>query len=101
MLKIYRRVEPGIHPEIELGSFLTERQFPSIAPLTGTLEYRREIGEPISIAALHGFVQNQGDAWRYSLHPLSQFFSAALARHQSEHLSAPRTPHPFYLPPPD
>jgi maltose alpha-D-glucosyltransferase/alpha-amylase len=88
MLKIYRRVEPGVHPEIELGNFLTERQFPSIAPLTGTLEYRRENGEPVSVGVLHGFVQNQGDAWRYTLDSLSQFFAAALARHESEHVSA-------------
>ena len=93
MLKIYRRVEPGIHPEIELGNFLTEIQFPSVAPLTGTLEYRRETGEPIAVAVLHGFVQNQGDAWRYSLDSLSQYFAAALARHESENISAAANRH--------
>ena len=40
ILKIYRRVEPGIHPEVEIGTFLTERNFPYSAPLTGIIEYR-------------------------------------------------------------
>ena len=40
ILKIYRRVEPGIHPEMEIGTFLTERNFPYSAPLTGVIEYR-------------------------------------------------------------
>ena len=31
------------------------------------------------------FVQNQGDAWHYTLDSLSQFFEAALARKKSEH----------------
>jgi maltose alpha-D-glucosyltransferase/alpha-amylase len=93
MLKIYRRVEPGIHPEIELGNFLTDMQFPSVAPLTGTLEYRREISDPMSVAVLHGFVQNQGDAWRYTLDSLSQFFAAALARQESENVSAAASRH--------
>src|ERR1039458_9254861 len=37
ILKMYRRIEPGIHPEIEIGTFLTERYFPHAAPLTGTI----------------------------------------------------------------
>ncbi len=57
ILKIYRRVEPGIHPEIEIGTFLTERNFPYSAPLTGVIEYRPNDGEPMTIASLHAFVQ--------------------------------------------
>src|SRR5262249_3866546 len=87
ILKIYRRIEPGVHPEIEIGSFLSERAFPYAAPLTGTLEYRTQPGDSMSVAVLHGFIQNQGNAWHYTLDVLSQFFEAALTRHQAEHVS--------------
>jgi maltose alpha-D-glucosyltransferase/alpha-amylase len=53
ILKLYRRVEPGIHPEVEIGTFLTERSFPYSAPLTGVIEYRPDDGEAITLASLH------------------------------------------------
>jgi maltose alpha-D-glucosyltransferase/alpha-amylase len=97
ILKIYRRIEPGIHPEIEIGSFLTERAFPHIAPLTGTIEYRTHLDDSMSVAALHGFVQNQGDAWRYTLDALGQFFESALARHEAEQANDKEKHHPLEL----
>ena len=97
ILKIYRRIEAGIHPEIEMGNFLAERAFPHIAPLTGSLEYRPEAGESMAVGALHAFVQNQGDAWDYTLDSLSQFLEAALARKDSEYTAADAGRHPLDL----
>ncbi|HEV2687311.1 MAG TPA: maltose alpha-D-glucosyltransferase [Bryobacteraceae bacterium] len=87
ILKILRRIEPGIHPEIETGNFLTEHNFPHIAPVTGSLEYREHDGQAMVVGVLHGFVQNQGDAWRYTIDSLGQFFEAALAGKASERKS--------------
>ena len=95
ILKIYRRIESGIHPEIEIGAFLTERNFPNVAPLTGTIEYRAQNDEPMSVAVLHGFVQNQGSAWHYTLDALGQFFEGALTRHESEHATPAESRHPL------
>jgi maltokinase len=39
VLKLFRKLEPGINPELELLSFLTRRGFPNIAPLHGWYEY--------------------------------------------------------------
>jgi maltokinase len=39
VLKVFRRLEPGINPELEMLRFLTERGFQSIAPLQGYYEY--------------------------------------------------------------
>ncbi|HEX4012167.1 MAG TPA: hypothetical protein VHX62_19250 [Solirubrobacteraceae bacterium] len=39
VLKVFRRLEPGINPELELLQFLTRRQFANIAPLQGWYEY--------------------------------------------------------------
>jgi maltose alpha-D-glucosyltransferase/alpha-amylase len=97
ILKIYRRVEPGIHPEVEIGTFLTERNFAYSAPLTGMIEYRPNDGEPMTIASLHAFVENQGDVWNYTLDSLSQFFEAALARKESDFSGPDGSHHPFDL----
>jgi maltokinase len=39
VLKVFRRLEPGINPELELLRFLTRQEFPHIAPLQGWYEY--------------------------------------------------------------
>ena len=76
MLKVFRRLEEGVNPELEVGRFLTEKtNFAQIAPLAGSLEYRRGQGEPVTIAILQGYVPNQGDAWQYTLNTLAHFFS--------------------------
>ena len=42
ILKMFRRVEAGTHPDLEIGRFLTERaRFPNTPPLLGALAYRR------------------------------------------------------------
>jgi len=98
ILKIYRRVEPGIHPEIEVGTFLTERNFPYSAPLTGAIEYRANNGDVTAVAAMHAFVQDQqGDAWHYTLDSLSQFFEGALARKESDFAGPEGSHHPMDL----
>jgi maltokinase len=39
VLKIFRRLEPGINPELEMLRFLTRQEFPHIAPLQGWYEF--------------------------------------------------------------
>jgi maltokinase len=39
VLKVFRHLEPGINPELELLQFLTRHQFPNIAPLQGWYQY--------------------------------------------------------------
>jgi maltose alpha-D-glucosyltransferase / alpha-amylase len=75
ILKVFRRLEEGVNPELEVGRFLTEKTtFGQVAPLAGSLEYRRDEGEPVTMAVLQGYVPNQGDAWQYTLNTLARFF---------------------------
>ena len=77
ILKLFRRLEAGINPDLEIGRFLTEqRAFAHIPPVAGAIEYRRGTDEPTTVAILQEFVPNQGDAWQYTLGALDQ----ALAR---------------------
>jgi maltose alpha-D-glucosyltransferase/alpha-amylase len=78
ILKVFRRLEEGVNPELEVGRFLTEKtNFAQIAPLAGSLEYRRDVGEPVTLAVLQGYVPNQGDAWQYTLNTLARFIQGA------------------------
>jgi maltose alpha-D-glucosyltransferase / alpha-amylase len=75
VLKLFRSVEPGIHPEIEIGRFLAEQTaFTNIAPIAGRLEYVTLRGEAMALGVLQGFVQSEADAWHYTMDSLSRFF---------------------------
>jgi maltose alpha-D-glucosyltransferase/alpha-amylase len=78
LLKLYRRVEVGVNPDLEIGRFLSHKQFPSTAPLAGSLEYQRDNGETLTFGILQQFVQNEGDAWQYTLDELSRYYEEAL-----------------------
>ncbi len=79
VLKLFRRIEDGVNPDVEMGRFLTEKMpFPFVSPLAGTIEYRTKRGKPASLAVLHVFVPNEGDAWQYAVDSLNQYFQHVL-----------------------
>jgi maltose alpha-D-glucosyltransferase/alpha-amylase len=82
-LKLYRRLDEGINPEVEIMKLLTERaNFPNAPPFLGAVEYRyeREKTKPVTIALLQGFVDNEGDAWSYTKDKVVRYFERALAK---------------------
>jgi maltose alpha-D-glucosyltransferase/alpha-amylase len=81
ILKLYRRLEEGVNPDLEIGRYLTEQKsFPHIAPVAGALEFRQRYHEPMTLAMLQCFVPNQGDAWGYTLDHLGHYVEAVVAR---------------------
>jgi maltose alpha-D-glucosyltransferase/alpha-amylase len=81
MLKLFRRLEEGMNPDLEVGVFLTDTaKFPHTAPLAGSLEYRRQDGASSTVAVLHGFVRNESDAWSYTLDAVHRFFERVMTR---------------------
>jgi len=73
-LKVIRRMQSGESPEVEIGRFLTEiARFPNIVPVIGSVEYLSHAGEVYTLAVLQGFVENQGDAWTYTLNYLERY----------------------------
>jgi maltose alpha-D-glucosyltransferase/alpha-amylase len=73
ILKLFRRVEPGPNPEVEIGEYLTGRRFPRVPPLVGSIAY---LGAdvPASIAMLQEYVWNQGNAWQVTIDELGRYF---------------------------
>jgi trehalose synthase-fused probable maltokinase len=81
MMKLFRKVEPGINPDLEVGVFLTERAaFPHTPPVCGALEYVPRRGPATALAILQGFVPNEGDAWRFTLDAVGLFFEGLAGR---------------------
>jgi trehalose synthase-fused probable maltokinase len=70
VLKVYRRVEAGVNPELELLRFLTDRGFPAIASLEGWAAY---LGTPLeaTLAIVQDYVPGEGDGWELALAALS------------------------------
>ena len=78
VLKLFRRLEPGVNPDLEIGRFLTERTTFRHAPrVAGWLEVR-DGREALTLGILNVFVPNEGDAWTYTLDILGRYFERVM-----------------------
>src|SRR5579862_9040336 len=70
ILKVFRRLSPGVNPELELLRFLTEHRFANIAPLAGWYAYQ---GVPIdaTLGILQRFVAGGTDGWELTLETMA------------------------------
>jgi maltose alpha-D-glucosyltransferase/alpha-amylase len=85
VVKIYRKLESGINPEIEVGWFLTEvAGFANTPALLGSVELV-EGDKTSAIAIVHAFVENQGDAWTVTSAYLDRFVEEQRLLARSEH----------------
>jgi maltokinase len=66
VLKVFRHLEPGINPELEMLRFLTEHGFESIAPLQGYYEYEsRSLHATLGVA--QRFMAGAVGGWELAL----------------------------------
>ena len=95
-LKAYRRLRGGVHPEWELGRFLTERSpCSAVAPTAGAIVLERPSAEPTTIALVQAAVQNQGDGWKYTLRYLERSLDDAIGHAANGQI--PTADHSSYL----
>ena len=66
ILKAFRRVEPGVNPELELLRFLSEREFPNIAPLAGWYEFEGRFIDA-TLGILQEYLVDARDGWELAL----------------------------------
>ncbi len=77
LLKLFRRLEEGTHPELEMGLYLTEKAaFPHIAPIAGAVQYHATDGQVMTVGILQGFVEHRCTAWDDALDTLESFLQA-------------------------
>lgn len=77
IVKIYRQIQNGVNPELEIGRYLTEKAaFPNMARVGGAIEYLGEGGKTTTLAILQEFVPNDGDCWNHTLAHLKRLSEA-------------------------
>jgi maltokinase len=77
ILKAFRRLEPGVNPELEMLRFLSAHQFPNIAPLAGWYQYEGRLMN-VTLGTLQEYLEGARDGWELALEDLEAF--APLAR---------------------
>ncbi|MDQ3937423.1 MAG: maltose alpha-D-glucosyltransferase [Chloroflexota bacterium] len=77
ILKLFRRLEPGINPDLEIGQALTELGFEHTPAVAGWLAYRTGRDEPSALGIVQEYVPNQGDTWELTLDSLSAYYERA------------------------
>ncbi len=81
ILKLFRRVEVGANPDLDMSRYLTETvSFNHIPPFAGGIEYRGTDTAPITLALLQGYVRNAGSGWDYTLDLLGRYYEDALGQ---------------------
>ncbi len=76
LLKLFRRLAPGVNPDLEISRFLGEHGANAHVPeLMGALEHRAAQGEPLTLGVLHRFVLGAQVAWELTLERLADYFA--------------------------
>ena len=79
ILKVFRRVEPGINPDLEISRFLTEKGFDRIPGLAGYYEIEGR-NLDATLGMLQHFVVGARDGWELALTELESDPDAFLDR---------------------
>ena len=83
-LKLYRKLEEGENPDIEVTRFLSEKVgFPNVPPYAGQIEFRPGgVNRPVQVLAmLQNWVASEGDAWTLTIDAATRFLERVLATH--------------------
>ncbi|HEV7437239.1 MAG TPA: maltose alpha-D-glucosyltransferase [Pseudorhizobium sp.] len=67
MVKLIRKIFPGIHPEVEMTRYLTKVGYKNTAPLLGEVARTAPDGTRYTLIIVQGAIRNQGDAWTWML----------------------------------
>jgi maltose alpha-D-glucosyltransferase / alpha-amylase len=80
-LKLYRKLEDGVNPDVEVTRFLTDRaKFPNVPSFGGAIEYRREKSEPTVVCLLQNAITSENDAWTMTLDHVGRYYERVLGR---------------------
>ncbi len=80
ILKLFRALKPGVHPDVEVTEFLTtQSEFANTPKLLATLTY--EVGDTRYVAGMvQQYIPESIDAWSYALERGKDYFAAPIDR---------------------
>jgi maltose alpha-D-glucosyltransferase/alpha-amylase len=82
IFKLFRWVEEGVHPEVELTHALSQQErFTAMPVQAGTLTYYAG-DSGMTWGTLSKYVPNEGDAWNYTVDAVRRFFEHVLTRRE-------------------
>ena len=94
-LKLFRKQEEGINPDLEIRRFLSKKHYSQhIAPLAGALEYHRPSQGTVAVGLLQTYVPDVRNGWDYTLDSLRDYFEYAIS-HQDAIASVPMPSQPL------
>ncbi|CAN5152032.1 maltose alpha-D-glucosyltransferase [soil metagenome] len=79
VLKLIRHLSPGIHPEAEMGRYLTTLGYANTPATLGEVARVGTAGTRYTMIILQQFIHNQGDAWQWTLDTLARSIQHAAA----------------------
>ena len=83
ILKLFRKLAPGVHPDVEVTRFLTiERQFVHVPVLLGTIAFEDSQGTTIA-GMLQELVPGAVDAWSHALRLAGEFVKGGARMRQT------------------
>ncbi len=83
-LKLYRRLDEGLNPDVELSEHLTEKtRFENLSDYAGALEWYRSGKPDINIGVLLEWVPSESNAWDYTIDSLERYYHQALLEKES------------------
>ncbi len=75
ILKLFRRLEQGSNPDCEMDRYLTEKtSFTRVPAFAGLIEHARPQAATTMLAMLQGFVNNEGDGWKWHQEELARYY---------------------------
>jgi trehalose synthase-fused probable maltokinase len=78
ILKLYRLLETGANPDVEVSAFLTRAGFVDTPAVAGSLSYVDGSGTGAAAAMLQAYVPSRGDGWAATLAALATDPAAAV-----------------------
>jgi maltose alpha-D-glucosyltransferase/alpha-amylase len=83
ILKIFRHISTGEHPEAEMSRYLTANNFANAPALLGEVVRIDRDGQRHALAVAQAFVRNQGDAWSWAMNQFHRAFDDTTTREAS------------------
>jgi maltose alpha-D-glucosyltransferase / alpha-amylase len=78
MLKLFRRVQNGLNPELEMGRFLNNHSFSNCQAVAGGLQYLGPANSCFTLAVVHALIPSATNAWEFTLDALGRYYDRVI-----------------------